>query len=608
MCGIVAALSRENVVPAIIKSLEALEYRGYDSAGIAVTTPQTHRIRTVGRISELKKKTEEQGLFGTTGIGHTRWATHGQLNERNVHPLLFENIVLAHNGIVENVRELLVKFPNTEPLSSETDSEVLASIIVWWKKNKGLSTLDAIINTTRLIEGSFALAVIDTEFPREIYITKYSSPIVVAKTIWGILASSDPLGIAHLSTNFSELQDYDIAHCSPNGIHIIDKNKITVKRHERKIIFPSNHFQLNSKYNTFMEKETYEQPQVLSNIIDRFIDNDGVSPNDELTKEFWQSLNDIQNVYIIGCGSSYHAAVLAKNWLEDIAEIHTEVDIASQFKGYPCQILDNSLVIFISQSGETADTLAALSRMPTTKKALTLALCNAENSTLARKTDFFWNIRAGIEISVASTKTFSSQLLCLLILAISLKSKKPCASKDEIVNLCNMVRTIPSSMKEVLSMNENVFVNYAKQFSQQQNIIFLGKNEDYSLALEAALKIKELAYIHAEGYSSGEFKHGPLAMVDDKLLVVFIITNSNVFSQVRAHHSQVTTRKGETLIMAVGDGLSVDGKGIFINNINRLCRPFCMSIIIQQLARFTAQARRLEIDKPRNLAKSVTVE
>ncbi|CUT17176.1 Glucosamine--fructose-6-phosphate aminotransferase [Candidatus Ichthyocystis hellenicum] len=608
MCGIVAASSRKNIVPSMITSLETLEYRGYDSAGIAVTSPKTSHIRIVGRINELKAKVNENNLSGTTGIGHTRWATHGQLNENNVHPLSFENIILVHNGVVENIRELTDKFPLSSPLSSETDSEFIAAIIVWWKNNKSISTLEAITNTIRVIRGSFALAIIDTNHPEEIYLTKCSSPLVVTKTGNGIFAASDPIGIAHISDHFIDLHDYDIACCSQNSINIIDRNNCTVNRPWKKISSYNRPQQLNTLYSSFMEKEIHEQPRILDEIINRFIKEDEIFYNKDLPETFWHTLKEINNIHIIGCGSSYHAAALAKNWFEDITGIHTEVDIASQFKGNPCQILENSMVIFVSQSGETADILEVLKRMPSTKKILTLALCNAENSTLAQKTNFFWPIKAGIEISVASTKTFSSQLLCLLILAIAIRSEKGCFSTSEKHDICKQVREIPSAVQSILDLDENIISGYAKKLSQQQNIIFLGSLEDYPLALEAALKIKELTYIHAEGYSSGEFKHGPLAMVDNQLLVVFIVTNSKVFNRICVHHAQVSTRKGKSIVMSVGEDVNMDQDGIFIKHIPPLCRPFCMATVLQQLARLAAQERGLEIDKPRNLAKSVTVE
>ena len=607
MCGIVAAASQSDVIRILAEGLKHLEYRGYDSAGIAIIKNESiDSYKKKGNVSELEKSLDKK-LKSSIGIAHTRWATHGKPSEENAHPHISENgIALVHNGIIENHVEIKNKFFKNIVLSSDTDTEILVHLInLYSKENK---ILDAVNLALKEIKGSYAIAVLDKKNPDKIIVARNGSPLLVGLGDNANYIASDAQALIQHTDKFIYLEDGDLATVTSGEVKIFDEDMNNIRRETKKSNLSSNS---NSKgdYAHFMLKEIFEQPDaVKSTIQDRIINN--AVPKEILGPNVERYLEKFKVVQIIACGTSYHAALVAKHWLERLAGIPCHAEIASEFRYRRHAVQKDTLLICISQSGETADTLSALREIKREDYYVgTIAICNVPESSLARECDSTLITHAGPEIGVASTKAFTTQLTALMLLVIML-GKKFEISDDLENSLCIQLKTLPEKIKSTLAL-DNKIAELAKIFSDKEHTLFLGRGSHFPIAREGALKLKEISYIHAEAYAAGELKHGPLAIVDENMPVVAVAPNNIVLEKLKSNLEEVKARGGKLYIFA-------DKKAGFKNDeISQVFEidapmnpvsPILFTIPLQLLAYHCAIIKGTNVDMPRNLAKSVTVE
>ena len=609
MCGIVAGISNKNVLPTLIEGLERLEYRGYDSAGVAILNGSIQRIRSIGRVNSIKNKAKKTKLEGFLGIGHTRWATHGGVTEDNAHPHVSNNkIAVVHNGIIENhekqcsrLKKLGYKF------ESETDTEVIAHLIHYYYKNKN-NLLKATQLATKDLVGAYAIAVISVDNKDELICARLGCPLIIGQGQSEYFIASDISALLGVTRKIIYLEDGDLAKLTKNSINIFGRN---LKKVNRKI----NHSKVKvstmdlGPYDHFMQKEIYEQPRALGDTIEAVIDNNKF--NDSLFgNKAKEVLKNTDSILILAAGTSYYAGLTAKYWFESIANIPTTIEISSEYRYRKSVPNKNQLVITISQSGETLDTIEALKHAKKIGHKKTLAICNVQESAIARASKLVFYTRAGIEIGVASTKAFTTQLVSLFILTVTLaKNKKLITNKIEKKYLEDL-RCLVGGIQSALNLEPQI-KQWAKHFSNKDHALFLGRGIHYPIALEGALKLKEISYVHAEAYPAGELKHGPLALVDKKMPVVVIAPNDSLLEKVKSNMQEVKARGGILFVFADADSHFIESKGIKVIRAPRhtgVLSPIIHSIPVQLLAYHVALRKGTDVDKPRNLAKSVTVE
>ena len=608
MCGIIAAASNRNVGKLLVQGLHKMEYRGYDSAGIALHQDEgiTH-LRTLGKVQLLEEKMIAKKPKSKLGIAHTRWATHGEPSEVNAHPHKSQDSVyIVHNGIIENyveLRESLKK--DGYEFISQTDSELIAHLLDFYI-NQGQSMVDATYSAKEKLQGAYAIAAIDIKDNTNLVIARNKSPLLIGIGTDEMFAASDPLAIAQQTNDFIFLEDGDVAEISANSYKIFDKSKNEVKREITHIDISA---QATSKgdFRHFMEKEIYEQPEAASKTIDGRIGGEDVLDNifglgstDLFTK--------VKRIQIVACGTSLHAGRVAANWFSSIAELPSQIDYASEYRYRNPHVDKDSLFITISQSGETADTLAALNYAKEKNYLSTLTICNVPTSSLARESDFSLFTNAGPEIGVASTKAFTTQLAALMLLALSLAKSRGLNPRLR-GRIVKALRLLPETIAETLTV-KNQMIEIAPYIANKENALFLGRGIFYPIAKEGALKLKEISYIHAEAYPAGELKHGPLALIDENMPVIALVPDGEIAEKLISNLEEVKARGG-TLYVCADPSVNMDikaGRLIHMPKCDFFMTPIIYNIPLQILSYEVAILRGTDIDQPRNLAKSVTVE
>ncbi len=609
MCGIVGYNGNNKAVDILLNGLTKLEYRGYDSAGIAVSDKSIKVIKSKGKILDLRKKIESKRLNGTCGIGHTRWATHGEPNENNAHPHISNDgsVTLVHNGIIENYQELTKKLENHGyKFYSETDTEILANLIDYYYKKYKIGPIDAINRTMVRVRGSYALAVIFKDYPDEIWVARKDSPIIIGKGKDGMYLASDVPAILEYTRNVYYIDNLESACLKKNEVIFYDLNGDVIEKPLKTIEWDITSAEKDG-YEHFMIKEIFEQPDVIYKTVSYYLKNNKINFSScNITKSI---LNDINQIYIVACGSAYHVGVCAQYFIEDLARVPVRVDVASEFR-YKNPILNkNDLVIIVSQSGETADSLAAL-REAKSLGIKTLAIVNVVGSSIAREAEYVLYTLAGPEISVATTKAFSTQLIVMYLFAIELaKVKKQIDDKKYSVLLKEM-ETLSDKIKEILSSQIKKIQKIASKLSSAEDAFYIGRGLDYAISLEGSLKLKEISYIHSEAYAAGELKHGTISLIEDNTLVIGVVTQENICEKTISNLNAVKSRGGYILTISPKtiNVKKVSDKNILIPYTSKYFYPSLTVIPLQLLSYYIAVSKGVDVDKPRNLAKSVTVE
>ena len=609
MCGIIGYIGSKSVVPILVEGLKKLEYRGYDSAGIAVVNGDQIQVRRVkGKISELEKSLEKAPLNGSYGVGHTRWATHGRPCEENAHPHqdCTGSLVVVHNGIIENYLRLKRKLKEEgHTFRTETDTEVIAHLVEKYFKG---SLEEAVLHTVQEIEGAYAIAVLSTQDKGKIVAVKSGPPAVVGLGEGEYFISSDINPLLSHTQNIVFLEDEEMAVIEPQGVKFSDLKGNVLKKKVDQISWSPLMIE-KSGFKHFMLKEIMEQPQVVRDTLQGRISLDSGKICLEETGISSKRLEKIERVVIIACGTSYHAGLVGKCFIEALAQIPVDVEFASEYR-YRDLILDEkALVIVISQSGETADSLAAL-RAVKEKNPLSLSICNVVNSSIARNTDRVLYTHAGPEIGVAATKTFSAQMTALALIALHLAQIKGRLDEKTRLSFIEDLLRIPHQMENILNQSDSI-EDLALKFISFSHFLYLGRWVSFPVALEGALKLKEISYIHAEGYPGGEMKHGPIALIDEKMPTMVIVPKDRVYDKMLSNISEIKTRGGYLLAVAFEDDKEIQDrvdKVIPIPPINPLFTPFLTTLPLQLFAYYIAAKRGADVDQPRNLAKSVTVE
>ena len=610
MCGIVGAVAHRIITPVLIEGLRRLEYRGYDSAGIAVISANNEidRIRSLGKIRELEKLLAKMPVAGKVGIAHTRWATHGVPAERNAHPHLSRNAVaVVHNGIIENHNELRKSLEQRGfEFTSETDTEVIAHQIQYFLE-QGHAILDAIRKTTNMLEGAYAIGVINTGNPNTLYAARHGSPLVVGLGDSENFIASDIFALVGETKRFIFLEDGDIAVLNTENVHVFDKDDHQVEREVNETKLSADSVE-RGHYRHYMQKEIHEQPVAVEKCLDGRIHAGKILPATFGLKAE-QAFDSIKAVQIVACGTSYHAGMVARYWMEDIAGIPCNVEVASEFRYRRNVVAPNTLFVTISQSGETADTLAALKEAKKLGYVHTLAICNVPESSIVRESDSNLMTRAGPEIGVASTKAFTTQLTALLLLVVALGRRNGLAPEEEL-RIVDELRRLPNQIRHALRL-ENEIERWAELFGDKEHALFLGRGAQYPVAMEGALKLKEISYIHAEAYPAGELKHGPLALIDSQMPVISVAPNNDLLEKLKSNLQEVHARGGQLFVFADA-GASMESvpnvKLLRVAATQEVIAPIVYTIPLQLLAYHVALIKGTDVDQPRNLAKSVTVE
>ncbi|HHK5569961.1 TPA: glutamine--fructose-6-phosphate transaminase (isomerizing) [Neisseria lactamica] len=612
MCGIVGAIrAHHNVVDFLTDGLKRLEYRGYDSSGIAVNTDgKIKRVRRVGRVQLMEDAAREKGISGGIGIGHTRWATHGGVTEPNAHPHISGGMIaVVHNGIIENFESERKRLEGLGYcFESQTDTEVIAHSINHEYAQNGGRLFEAVQEAVKRFHGAYAIAVIAQDKPDELVVARMGCPLLVALGDDETFIASDVSAVIAFTRRVAYLEDGDIALLASDGIkRLTDKSGLSAERKVKVSELSLASLELGP-YSHFMQKEIHEQPRAIADTAEVFLDGGFIPEN--FGKNAKSVFESIRSVKILACGTSYYAALTAKYWLESIAKIPTDVEIASEYR-YRSVIADpDQLVITISQSGETLDTMEALKYAKSLGHRHSLSICNVMESALPRESSLVLYTRAGAEIGVASTKAFTTQLVALFGLAVTLAKVRGLVSGEDEARYTEELRQLPGSVQHALNLEPQIAA-WAQQFAKKTSALFLGRGIHYPIALEGALKLKEITYIHAEAYPAGELKHGPLALVDENMPVVVIAPNDSLLDKVKANMQEVGARGGELFVFADLDSNFNATKGVHVirapRHVGELS-PVVHTVPVQLLAYHTALARGTDVDKPRNLAKSVTVE
>ncbi|CAD6554816.1 glutamine--fructose-6-phosphate transaminase (isomerizing) [Paraburkholderia metrosideri] len=605
MCGIVGAVAQRNIVSVLLEGLRRLEYRGYDSCGVAVLGEEgPRRARSVARVTDLDEQVRESHLDGITGIAHTRWATHGAPVTDNAHPIFSKDeLALVHNGIIENyesLREMLRDKGYT--FVSQTDTEVIAHLVHSLYNGDLFATVREAIGQ---LHGAYAIAVLHKNQPHTVVGARQGSPLVVGIGNGENFLASDALALAGSTERFIFLEEGDVCELSLDGVKISDRDGYDAQREVRQVAAYGGAVELGP-YRHFMQKEIFEQPRAITDTIPQADSFDPSIFGDDAQTVF----GEIDNLLILACGTSSYAALTAKYWLESIAKIPTQVEIASEYRYRESVPNPKSLVVVVSQSGETADTLAALKHAQSLGHKHTLAVCNVGTSAMVRQTELSFLTHAGREIGVASTKAFTTQLVALFVLAATLAKLRGHLSAGQEADYVKQLRHLPAALNSVLALEPQI-IAWSEEFSRKEHALFLGRGLHYPIALEGALKLKEISYIQAEAYPAGELKHGPLALVTEAMPVVTVAPNDALLEKLKSNIQEVRARGGQLYVFADADTKIVNDEGLHVIRMPEhygLLSPILHVVPLQLLAYHTACARGTDVDKPRNLAKSVTVE
>ncbi len=611
MCGIVGVAGNRNVIPVLLEGLRRLEYRGYDSAGVAVQSEQSmlERVRTVGKVARLKQALEASPISGLTGIAHTRWATHGQPSEQNAHPhVCHERVALVHNGIIENHDQLREQQKLAGyRFTSQTDTEVIVHQIHHYL-DLGQDLLAAVQSTVADLDGAFALGVISRDEPGRLIAARRGSPLVIGLGEGATLIASDVAALVTEAQQFVFLEDGDVADINRDGMTVYDASGAAAQRPVRTSKITANATD-KGEYAHYMLKEIFEQPRAIADTLEgRILSNRVLEA--ALGAGAAEVLDKVAGVHIIACGTSYHAGMVGRYWLESIAGVPCSVEVASEFRYRHPVVRKNSLIVTLSQSGETADTLAGLREAKRLGYGHSLSICNVPESSLVRESDLVLMTHAGPEIGVASTKAFTTQLVAMLLLTIILGRRHGMSAETESC-LVNELRSVPAKLEHALTLNNQIRTLAKEHFSDKQNALFLGRGAQFPVAMEGALKLKEISYIHAEAYPAGELKHGPLALVDASMPVIVVAPNNELLEKLKSNLQEVRARGGELIVFADANVGMISSPGVTVLPVaptEDSIAPIVFSVPLQLLAYHVAVLKGTDIDQPRNLAKSVTVE
>ena len=611
MCGIVGYNGKNKAIDILLDGLSKLEYRGYDSAGIAIRekNKEIEIYKAKGKIANLKEKIQNKKLNGTCGIGHTRWATHGEPSENNAHPHISNDgtVTIVHNGIIENYQEIINKLEkHGYKFYSETDTEVLANIIDYYYKKYKIGPIDAINRTMVRVRGSYAIAVMFKGYPDEVWVARKDSPMVIGKNDDGTYLASDVPAILKYTNNIYYIDNMEAACLKKDTIIFYDLNGDVIDKKPKKIDWDMAAAEKDG-YEHFMIKEIFEQPDVVGKTINSFVSDNTVDfSKSNLSKDI---LKDTREIHIVACGSAYHVGVCASYIIEDLAKVPTRVDIASEFRYRKLLLNKNDLVVIISQSGETADSLAAL-RKAKEMGVKTLAIVNVVGSSIAREADYVLYTLAGPEIAVATTKAFSTQLIVTYLLAIQIAYAKKTITKNKYNELLNELSLLPNKIKEILDKEINRIQKISSEFSNIQDAFYIGRGLDYAISLEGSLKLKEISYTHSEAYAAGELKHGTISLIEENTLVIGVVTQEDIYEKTISNLTEVKARGGYILTISPSkiDVSKTANYQIVIPETNKYFYPSLAVIPLQLLGYYIAVSKGADVDKPRNLAKSVTVE
>ena len=606
MCGIVGAVAQRDVAAILVDGLHRLEYRGYDSAGVAVlgADKQMNILRRVGKVKALDDALEAKPLLGGTGIAHTRWATHGEPSEANAHPHRSGKIAVVHNGIIENYEELRAELQaRGYVFQSQTDTEVIAHLVEWEFRTSN-SLLEAVQKTVKQLRGAYGTVVLNEEEPEHLIVARSGSPLVIGYGIDENFLASDPLALLSVTRRFAYLEEGDVAEITRTSVDIYDRDGNKVEREIHEGNFEQDAAD-KGQYHHYMQKEIFEQPVAIMNTLDGRI-KEGKVNLEAIAPNAAEILSKVEHIQIVACGTSYNAGMVARYWLESIAGVACDVEIASEFRYRKFVTRPNSLLVTISQSGETADTLAALRLAKESSFMAAMTICNVATSSLVRESDFAFMTRAGVEVGVASTKAFTTQLTCLLLLTAALGRLKGNVSAEQEADIVHALQRLPALIEAALT-HEKEIEKLSEDFADKQHSLFLGRGEFYPIAMESALKLKEISYIHAEAYAAGELKHGPLALIDNEMPVIVVAPENDLLEKVKSNIEEVKARGGQLFIFADHDA-GLGYKTLVFPKVDDVTAPIFYTVPLQLLSYHVALIKGTDVDQPRNLAKSVTVE
>ena len=612
MCGIVGYVGTEQAAPILLAGLSKLEYRGYDSAGIAIRNEDTGDITVVkakGRLKILSEKTNEgHAVPGTCGIGHTRWATHGEPSENNAHPHCTDDksVVLVHNGIIENYQELKDKLIKSGyAFYSQTDTEIAVKLVDYYYRKTG-TPLEAISRAMLRIRGSYAFGIMFHDHPEKIFAARKDSPLIIGKSQTGCLIASDVPAILDKTRNVYYIGNHEIAELSQDEIHFYNIDREEIQKEQVEIKWDAESAEKGG-YEHFMLKEIHEQPRAVRDTIGAYVKDGKIDLSETgLTDE---KLQEIERIYIVACGSAYHVGMVGKYVIEELADIPVEVDLASEFRYRNPKLVKNSLVVIVSQSGETADSLAAL-RLAKERKIPVLGIVNVVGSSIARESDYILYTYAGPEISVATTKAYSTQLIAMYLLAIQAAKVKDVISEERYAALIEELGTLPEKIQKTLDDKERIQW-FASKYANAKDVFFIGRGIDYAISMEGSLKMKEISYIHSEAYAAGELKHGTISLIEDGILVVGVATQAALFEKTISNMVEVKSRGAYLMGLTTYGNYNIEDTADFAVYVPQTESFFATSLAIvplQLMGYYVSVAKGLDVDKPRNLAKSVTVE
>ncbi|MDD2165454.1 glutamine--fructose-6-phosphate transaminase (isomerizing) [Glaesserella parasuis] len=610
MCGIVGAVAQRDVAEILVDGLHRLEYRGYDSAGVAVlgNDHNLQIVRRVGKVKFLDEALEANPLLGGTGIAHTRWATHGEPSEVNAHPHRSGKIAVVHNGIIENYEELRAELQQRGYVfQSQTDTEVIAHLVEWEFRTTP-NLLDAVRKAVKQLRGAYGTVVMNQDEPEHLVVARSGSPLVIGLGVGENFLASDPLALLSVTRRFIYLEEGDVAEITRRTVDIYNRAGEKVERDVHEGNFESDAAD-KGQYRHYMQKEIFEQPVAIMNTLEGRIANGKVNI-EAISNNAEEILKKVEHIQIVACGTSYNAGMVARYWFESIAGVACDVEIASEFRYRKFVTRPNSLLVTISQSGETADTLAALRLAKESGFMAAMTICNVASSSLVRESDFAFMTRAGVEVGVASTKAFTTQLTCLLLLTTALGRLKGNVSAEQETEIVKSLQRLPAQIESALVFDKEI-EKLSEDFAEKHHTLFLGRGEFYPIAMESALKLKEISYIHAEAYAAGELKHGPLALIDADMPVIVVAPENDLLEKVKSNIEEVRARGGQMYVFADREAGFSSQEGYTVltfPKVDHVTAPIFYAVPLQLLSYHVALIKGTDVDQPRNLAKSVTVE
>ncbi|MDO9748445.1 glutamine--fructose-6-phosphate transaminase (isomerizing) [Glaesserella parasuis] len=610
MCGIVGAVAQRDVAEILVDGLHRLEYRGYDSAGVAVlgNDHNLQIVRRVGKVKFLDEALESNPLLGGTGIAHTRWATHGEPSEVNAHPHRSGKIAVVHNGIIENYEELSAELQQRGYVfQSQTDTEVIAHLVEWEFRTTP-NLLDAVRKAVKQLRGAYGTVVMNQDESEHLVVARSGSPLVIGLGVGENFLASDPLALLSVTRRFIYLEEGDVAEITRRTVDIYNRAGEKVERDVHEGNFESDAAD-KGQYRHYMQKEIFEQPVAIMNTLEGRIANGKVNI-EAISNNAEEILKKVEHIQIVACGTSYNAGMVARYWFESIAGVACDVEIASEFRYRKFVTRPNSLLVTISQSGETADTLAALRLAKESGFMAAMTICNVASSSLVRESDFAFMTRAGVEVGVASTKAFTTQLTCLLLLTTALGRLKGNVSAEQETEIVKSLQRLPAQIESALVFDKEI-EKLSEDFAEKHHTLFLGRGEFYPIAMESALKLKEISYIHAEAYAAGELKHGPLALIDADMPVIVVAPENDLLEKVKSNIEEVRARGGQMYVFADREAGFSSQEGYTVltfPKVDHVTAPIFYAVPLQLLSYHVALIKGTDVDQPRNLAKSVTVE